>query len=401
MNMAEVAANMSLRIFRYMYGSTPVPFDDVELANGEKGLRCLGFAKTSSIQIEHLEGSSTRMVVPQTGADSSAKRFGALLAAMRDLDSALIARYTYSNRSAPKIMALFPHDDNSMLMHELFFKENMVLMTFPSLESHKFTPTDEQNEFMDKFIDSMDLTGSTQFDQLMDPGVQHIYRVLAHRAINPEDPLVAVDKSLLALITPPTPKGIDIDEMKTLFPLQEIERSNKEKWLENIQNLQSEAGDNRATSLQDGNDIDITSVGTIRPAEDFLLLLAKGEHIDRPIRQLQDVIVQLAIKSVTAMDDKICKALDAYRENAKQKCPYKYNDYIQKFKDVLKEREKVQLWEMIVKERLGLITERESEISTVTDANAAAFYQGDEFYTQLNQSADIRMEDNDDLLDQL
>lgn len=386
-----------------MYGGVPVPYNDVVFDNGGKGLRCIGFTHESNIQMENLEGSSTRLVIPQKGYDSSAKRFSALVAAMRKLNLALIARYTYHTTSAPKLMALFPHDENSMVMHELFFKENMVEIRFPPLETRQFTPTDEQNEFMDKFIDSMDLSASKQFDHLMDPGLQHLYRVIANRAINPDDPVPSVDKDLLALITPPQPNGIDIEEMKNLFPLEEIKLTTKEKLLKNIQNIENDVGheDELAANLNANHDIDITKIGTIRPTADFLFLLNSGERFDLLIVQLQDVIVQLATKSMVAMDDKIHEALLAYRETAKQKGAYKYNDWIVNFKELLKEREKVKLWELIVNERLGLITASESETSTVTDENAVAFYKADDFYTQFNQNTDINMGDADDLLDEM
>lgn len=387
-----------------MYGGTAVPLADHTFDNGGKALRCIGFTKVSSIRSECLEGSGTRMVIPQKGADSSAKRFSALLAAMRNQKMAIVARYTYSNTSAPRIVALFRHDDQSMLMHELFYKDNMVMMPFPPLETNRCKPTDEQNAFMDKFMDSMDLTGVSQYDHLMDPGLQHTYRVLAHRAINPADPLPSVDKDLLALVTAPKPAGIDIDEMKNLFPLKPIKLTSKEKWQKNITSGQNEFADEHelAANLNaNQNTFDITKIGTIQPAEDFLFLFNGGERLDQLAPQIQDVIVQLAIKTMVAMDDKIHQALYAYREAAKEKAPFKYNEWIEKFKQLLNERERVQLWELIVNERLGLITERESSISTVTDENAAAFYKADEFYKQNNQNDDIRTDADDDLLDEL
>lgn len=387
----------------YMYGGTPVPFVDVSFNNGGKGLRCIAFTKVSNIRKEYLEGSSTRMVIPQKGAEASAKKFSALLSAMRNLNLAILARYTYNNTSAPKVVALFAHDDKSMLMHELFFKDNLIMMSFPSLETRKFKPTVEQDAFMDKLMDSMDLAGATQYDHLMDPGQQHLYRVLAHRAINRNDPIPAVGNDLLALISAPKPNGIDIDEMKRLFPLEPIKLTNNEKLLKNIKSAQNEMVDEYelAANLNANHSIDITKIGTIRPAEDFLFLFNGGEPLDKLALQIQDVIVQLATKSLVSMDDKIHQALDSYREVAKQKAPFKYNEWIEKFKDLLKEREMVKLWELIVNERLGLITAQESELSTVTDANAAAFYKADEFYTQMHQSTDIHMDDDDDLLNEL
>lgn len=389
-----------------MYGAVPVSYSAVEFSNGGKGLKCIGFTKASTISEEDLKGSSIRMVIPQKNFESSAKRFSALLEAMRNLDLVIVARYTYHNSTAPAVMALFPHDDKSMLMHELFFKDNMISMTFPPLDTRKFTPSAEQSEFMDKFIDSMDLTENPsfkQFDSLMDPGLQHTYRVIAHRAINPNDPVPTVDKDLLALISPPKPDGIDIVAMKELFPLEEIKLTTKEKLLKNIQSgmVDDEVCKKSLNSNANQQDIEITKIGTIQPTEDFLLLLASGEKFTDLIKQLQDVVVQLATKTMVAMDDKISKALFAYREHAKQKGAHKYNEWIGNFKELLKEREKVQLWEMIINEQLGLITNGESEISTVTDEEAAAFYKDDGFYTQVNQSSDMNTGDDDDLLNEM
>lgn len=387
-----------------MYGGVPVAYNAVEFENGGKGLRCIGFTKTSNIRTEHLKGGTIKMVVPQKGCESSAKRFSALLAAMQNLDLAIVARYTYHSKTAPAVMALFPHDEKSMLMHELFFKDNMISMTFPPLDTKKFTPTAEQNDFMDKFIDSMDLTKSSlwnQFDGLMDPGLQHMYRVIAYRAINPNDPLPTVDQDLLALISPPKLNDDDLTKMKELFPLEEIKLTTKEKLWKHIQSGSVDEVELMEKLNAKQPDIEITKIGTIQPMEDFALLLSSGERFTDLIKQLQDVIVQLATKSMVSMDDKINKALFVYRDTAKQKGAHYYNEWIANFKELLKEREKVQLWEMIVNERLGLITKDESEISTVTAEEAAKFYKADDFYTQINQTSDVNMDDGDDLFDEM
>lgn len=390
-----------------MYGGVPVPYEDVTFDNGGKGLRCIGFIDISYIKDECLEGKTIWMIVPQKGFETSAKRFSALIKAMQNLNLAILARYTYRNGTAPKVMALFPHD-NSMLMHELFYKDSIVSVSFPSLQSTKCKPNNEQYEFMDKFVDSMDLTKKTSekhFKSLMDPGLQHAYRVIAHRAINPSDPVPAVDKDILALITPPKPSDmeIDIQQMKTLFPVKPVELSNKEKFLKNIQNIDNEVIDEVALieNLKAQNDSEISEIGTLRPSEDFLHLLNRGERFSALTVQLQNVIVTFVTKSMVSMDEKIHQALFAYRETAKMKAPYQYNDWILTLKELLKEREKTTIWELIVKENLGLITAHESEISTVTAEEAAIFYKADDFQSTANQCTDINSSEANDLFDEL
>lgn len=83
-----------------------------------------------------------------------------------------------------------------------------------------------------------------------------------------------------------------------------------------------------------------------------------------------------------SMDDKVHKALLAYRETAKEKIPFQYNEWITKFKETLKDRYKIDIWNLIVKENLGLITKDESEMSCVTTEEAIAFYKTGDDMTQ-------------------
>lgn len=399
-----------------MYGGVSVPFEDTSFDNGGKGFRCIGFTAASKIRNEYLEGTTIWLVVPQKGYAVSAKRFHALIQAMKNKNYALVVRYTYRNGTAPKVMALFPHDD-SMLMYELFFKDNIVSISFPSLQSKKFTPSDEQCEFMDNFMDAMDLTGqgssenatkkssSELLKNLLDPGLQHIYRVIAHRAVNPNAQIPKVDADLLALITPPKQDDTSIaaERMKALFPLEPPKISNKEKFLQNLQNFDDEKVDAQSiANVNVKNDSDITKIGTIKPAEDFLYLLNRGEpFLPALAKQIQEVIVDLVIKSVVTMNDKFHQSLFTYRETAKEKAPYQYNEWVETLKDLLKEREKIELWQLIVDEGLGLITANESETSTVTSEEAAAFYKTDDFCTESNRIVPMEFDDAKDLFDEM
>lgn len=393
-----------------MYGDVAIPYDDFTFENGGKALRCIGFTNQSTILNEHLEGKSIWMVVPQKGMDVSTKRFSALLQAMKNANLAIIARYTYRIGTAPKLMALFPHED-SMLMHELFFKDNIVSIKLPSLMSKKYTPNEEQLELMDKFIDAMDLSSSNhplhgRLNNLMDPGVQHAYRVIAYRAINPSDPIPAIDDDLKSLLTPPKLPNVDYDQMKKLFPVEQVKLTTREKLLQNIQNIDKDVIDENdlLANIQAKNDSEIIEIGTIRPHEDFLYLLNRGERFSVLAIQLQTVIVNLVTKvmvTVLSTDDKIYQALLTYRETAKLKGPYQYNDWIVTLKELLIDSEKTALWELVVTENLGLITKDESDISTVTNEEAAAFYKSDEFCTQAKRATDMDIGEGADLFDEL
>lgn len=394
-----------------MYGGEPIPFEDEKYDNGGRGLKFIGFTDIAKIRDSYFTGGTIWVVVPQDGMVSSAKRFAAMLQAMHNKQYAIIARYTYSNNSGPKVMALFP-DENCMLMYELFYKDSYVDLRFPKLISKTTTPSAEQLEAMSRFVDSMDLSSGDNdkknvndgepepFKKLLDPGLQHMYRCIANRAINPSEPVLKVDDEIMSLVRPPK-RDTNIDELKTLFPLEPAKLTAKEAFLQNILKVEKQEDDSDNPAKRPKYQ-DVHEIGTVKPAEDFVKLLEFGEAFSLLAEQIQTVINNLVLKSIVAMDEKVLQALLAYRETAKQKAPFRYNEWIAQFKEVLKEREKIQLWQSIINENLGLITANESEMSTVSDEEAQRFFKSDDFNTQHNQSNNNEIENSDmDMFDDM
>ncbi|XP_031632089.1 X-ray repair cross-complementing protein 5 [Contarinia nasturtii] len=395
----------------YMYGGEPIIFEDTKFENGGKQLKLIGFTEIASIKLVYLVGDTIWLVVPQYGADVSTKKFAALLKAMEKSKLAIIARYAYRAGVAPKLMALFP-DEDKMLMYELNYNDSYVDLQFPTLTSNAYAPSDEQRECMDKFIDSMDLSGEDQmnvddieplgmFDKLLDPGLQYTYRAMAHRAINPGEPMLKLDDDIKALIT--APKKPDVEQLKTVFPLKEAKLTGKDAILQKILKADKQEPESEVKpDLEQKKYSDVHEVGTIKPADDFNSLLDQGEPFNVLSEQIEKVIVAIVIKSMVAMDDKVLKALMVYRETAKLKGPFKYNSWIPTFKEELKQREKIQLWQSLINEKLGLISANESEISTVTEDEVKEFYKFDDFNTiQSHTNNNDVLESGADLFDDM
>lgn len=372
-----------------------VPFEDAGVNTSEKGLLCIGCSPEKYIRQEYLVGESIWLIVPQKTSIVSAHRFNALIAAMRELNLVMIARYTYRNGTAPKLMALFP-SDNSMQMMEIFFKESHMPNKFGMLNSKSSTPSADQLNFMDKFIDAHDLTNykaapdqppTELFNTLMDPGLQHMYRAIAHRAINPNDPVIKPEKEIMALITPPQKLDPSMEtKMKELFPLKEEQLTGKAAFMKNLLKADNDGTtEDTVPNIVHSKENDVIKVGTVDPAGDFLNLLRRGEAVNTLVPQIQNVIVDLVLKSMISVDDKVHMALYYYRETVREKIPFQYNEWITKFKETLKDRYKIDIWNLIVKENLGLITKDESDMSCVTVEEAIAFYKtGDEMTQKMN-----------------
>lgn len=410
----------------YPYGGTAVAFEDTDdFENGGKGLRFIGVTNVSCICEEFFSGTGIWLVGPQKGSQTAPSLLTALSKALQKLNSALIARYTYSNKSAPKLMALFPNtsvdssecEHNSLLMYELFFKDNFVEILFPSLENTE--SSQDEIDIIDKFIDSMHLNAantsnennaegksSSYFRKLLDPGLQHTFRAIAHRALYPNDPLLKPDNDILDMIKPPKEMETKpiVDHMKTLFTLEPVVKSKKEIFMESIQNRKDneeapmpESGGNINT-----NGKEIKELNSLNPADDFIELFNRGERFDILATQLENVILQIVLKSMDLIVEKVIKAIFVYREFAKQKAPYKFNEWITNFKEVLDQHGKVDLWmQLVVNERLGLITSNESELSTVSEAEAQDFIRVQDTNAGTSAIVDDDNDLNDNYFDQM
>ncbi|XP_058816505.1 X-ray repair cross-complementing protein 5 [Topomyia yanbarensis] len=387
----------------YMYGSTIVPYDsqmDIDYKSGEQRLSCLGFTAAGNILEEYLCGNGTYAVVGRKDCAASEAKLTALIKAMIELEVVMIATRVYRRDTRPKINVLMPTYRKRypcLIMLELCFQEELVLLKFPPLLSNKYKPTEAQYDAIDKLIDTMDLmdaldeeTGSKEafaLNKTLNPIHQHMYRSVAHRALHPKAPLPAMDEELKKLVgIPPKVKERSkaaLEEVKNLFPLKEIKVNARIKWLQRTAKINIENDALAVGSSQNQADLEdelddqrtIIEVGTVTPAEDFALLLKRGEKFATLSNQIQTVISDLVFKSMTIQQEKIAMAVMMYREEAKILGPYRYNNWIGEFKKSLLARNKQEFWEqVIVKERFGLIDATESEASTVTANEVEDFY---------------------------
>lgn len=388
----------------YMYGSTVVPYDsqiDIDYKSGEQRLSCLGFTMAGNILEEYLCGTGTHVVVAKKDCQASEAKLSALVKAMIDLDVVMIATKVYRRDTRPKINVLMPTYRKRypcLIMLELCFQEEVALLKFPPLLSNKHKPTDAQYEAMEKLIDAMDLmdaldddTGSKEafaLHKTLNPIHQHMFRTVAHRALHPKAPIPAMDEELKKLVDVP-PKVRErskpvLEEVKTLFPLKEIKINARIKWLQRANKITAHpdatgAGTSQQSDNNGEDELDdqrtVVEVGTVTPAEDFALLLKRGEKFATLCVQIQNVISDLVFKSMTVQYEKVAMAMMMYREEAKIMGPYRYNEWITDFKKSLLARSKQEFWEqVVVRERFGLIGSTESDMSTVPADEVEEFY---------------------------
>lgn len=350
--------------------------------SGEKSLLFNRFESVPKIRDEYLVGKSIWMVLPQKASVVAAKQFSALITVMRKENMAIIARYTHSRASTPKRVALFANSD-SMHMYELFYKQDRTPLKFPLLKSKASNPSADELNIMDKFIDSMDLTNHKSdpnqppkeaFAKLVDPGLQHMYRAIANRALNPNSSVLEIEKEIADLITPPQSIDPTLEsEMKVLFELKAKKLSYKESIMYKLE----DEVDSVASTLSDLCFDDSIVIGTIDPAWDFVKLVHRGEPFTMIAKKLENVILEI-LKTSRTKDEEIVAALNAYRGVAKDKAPNQYNKWIASIKQILMEHEHSGLWQEVVNLNLGLIPDTRNELSFVSLEESKDFYKSED-----------------------
>lgn len=393
-----------------MYGSSLIPVDeDLKTINYTKCFTCLGFTSESNILEEYLVGKGTSIVVPQNGYEKSEKLFACLVDAMLKTKTCMIVRKIYRNGLSPKLYILLPklvHGYPSLSCLELCFSENMLYFKFPSLKSKNYQPTAEQYDVVDKLIDSLNLMTAFEDDsgaheafalkKTLNPSVQYVYRCIVHRALHPNEPLAKPDDELLELLDIPKKLKSEaqpiFEQLKSAFPLEVVVKP-KYNFKFQMDQTNQAAADMLTLRNDSCDDRKAVQVGTVTPMEDFLYLLDRGEKISDICDQLHNVICDLLFQSMTPQELKIKMALLMHREKAKEFGAHYYNVWIQEFKNLIIQKNKLKFWEDVIKhDKLGLISRDESESTTVTPEEAEKFYEIDMSIAQVTPPQD---EDND------
>lgn len=402
----------------YNYGESVIPVPDdsaVVYRNKEKCFSCIGFAQRSSILDEHLIGDSSSVVVPQAGSDE--RPFSCLVRAMAESEMCMIVRRVYRLGLNPTLNVLIPHFNGTTIayltMIQLPFAEDEISFMFPQLRGSKTKPSDEQLEAMENLIDSMDLMTALDdesglqeaFDtkKTLNPLHQHVCRSICHRALNPTSELSNIEEELLKIIDVPEQLKESsqeiMEKLKELFELEEVVIPVKKIF------PVSKTGDDEEDEpldedlLDPGSRSNIVEVGTVTPAEDFHLLMKKGEHFGKVAGQIANVIYDLIFRTTNLQLEKVMSAIHVFRGEAKQYGPFHYNEWIRKLKEALLSRNRVSFWEdVIVKDNYGLISETESSLSSISEEVQKEFYKA---ALQTNANEPMMTADDDDDLDML
>ncbi|XP_061315432.1 X-ray repair cross-complementing protein 5 isoform X2 [Pezoporus flaviventris] len=428
----EVEKDDTIQGFRY--GSDIVPFskEDEEQMKYKTEAKCfsvLGFSRFSQIQRHCYMGNQVLKVFAAKDDENAAVAFSALVHALDELKVVAVVRYAYDRRSNPQIGAAFPYIKDAyecLIYVQLPYMEDLRQYIFSSLKNNKkCIPTADQLSAVDSLIDSMNLVceaddGETFEDlfkpsKIPNPHFQRLYQCLQHKAFHPNEPLPPIEEHLLEMLEMPSVvkercQG-PLEKIKALFPLKEVVKK-KDKTAQDIFKDNSEGGPNpkkpriedeegsfSIMKLAEGN---VTSVGSINPAEDFRILVRQENADFKDVsQQLINRIDQFLENKGSQYYMKGINCIRVFREEAmklsKVQC---FNDFLQALKSKVEDKALADFWEIMMQDRISLITKDEAKESSVTSEEAEKFLAPKEKKSE-NLPPTDEGGDVDDLLDMM
>ncbi|NXI73703.1 XRCC5 protein, partial [Anseranas semipalmata] len=398
----EIQQDDTIQGFRY--GSDIVPFskEDEEQMKYKTEAKCfsvLGFSRSSQIQRHCYMGNQVLKVFAAKDDENAAVAFSALVHALDELKVVAIMRYAYDRRCNPQIGVAFPYIKDAyecLIYVQLPYVEDIRQYMFSSLKNNKkCTPTADQLSAVDSLIDSMNLVyedddGETFEDlfkpsKIPNPHFQRLYQCLQHKAFHPNEPLPPIEQHLLEMLEMPSVVKercqAALEKVKARFPLKDVGKKKEEKTAQDIfkddedglnlkkREIEDEEGSFSIIKLAEGN---VTSVGSVNPAEDFRILVRqKNADFKDVSQQLINRIDQFLENKSSQYYMKGINCIRVFREEAIKLSKVQYfNDFLQALKSKVEDKTLADFWEIVVQDRISLITKDEAEGSSVTSEEA-------------------------------
>ncbi|XP_065269334.1 X-ray repair cross-complementing protein 5 [Emys orbicularis] len=392
----------------FRYGSDIVPFSkvDEEQMKYKTEAKCfsvLGFSRSSQIQRHHYMGTQVLKVFAAKDDEAAAVALSALIHALDELDVVAIVRYAYDRRSNPQVGVAFPciKDAYECLIYvQLPYMEDLRQYMFSSLKNNKkCTPSEDQLSAVDFLIDSMSLVyedddGETTEDlfktsKIPNPQFQRLYQCLQHKAFHPDKPLPPIEQHLLEMLEIPQEVRercqAPLEKIKALFPLKDAGKKKEQKTAQDVfkdnnedgpstkkANAENEEGSFSIANLAEGN---VTTVGSINPAENFCVLVRqKNANFKEVSQQLVNRIEQFLETKGLQYYMKSINCIRVFREEAIKLSEVPcFNDFLQALKEKVEDQTLADFWEILIQDGISLITKDEAEGSSVTSDEAKKF----------------------------
>ncbi|XP_012527255.1 X-ray repair cross-complementing protein 5 [Monomorium pharaonis] len=206
----------------YVYGSKTIPVSDeskkeMTPKNNDKCYKIHGFTSRKNIPMEYWLSDGSYVIVPAN--ESVSAPFYSLVQAMVEKNVVAIVEKVYRANTEANMVALFPSVDVPnepwcLIEIGLPFERDYGAIGQRPLKSVMSQLSKEQSDAIDDLLTSLELPDAADDDAtggsekylpgyMPDPGMQHMWDTLAHRALNPDKPLPPIADDVLNLLEQP------------------------------------------------------------------------------------------------------------------------------------------------------------------------------------------------------
>ncbi|KAK6335325.1 ATP-dependent DNA helicase II subunit 2 [Orbilia javanica] len=389
----------------YLYGRTIVPIsvEDQEVVkfNTEASLKVVGFIPKSGFE-RSICVSNSNIIVASKANDEAIMALSSFIHALYELDSLAIGRLVTKDDKPPVMIAIAPiiePEFECLVEVQLPFAEDMRQYKFAPLDGvktitgkvldkHRFIPTQELQEAMDDYVDSMNLMNLeglndpllpfAQPEDVFSPVFHRIQQVIRTRAIAPDDDsLPGISPVLLNYST--APLGLDpeedLDRLKKAADVCLVPTKAKGKKIGRDKPL---SGLDVGKLLEER--IKSRRIDKNNPVPEFRQMIASVEHreeIQLLVQQMGDIIKDIIRCSVADLQyGQAIECLRVMREDCITFEAFEFYDlFIRELKSFT-EADRRDFWSRVRKDKLGLVLPSEDSRSTSTVEESNKLYYG-------------------------
>lgn len=392
----------------YEYGRTAVHIsetdENVTILETYAGLELIGFIQSGQYQ-RYMHMSNTNIIVGQRANDKATLALSSFIHALFELECYAVARLVTKENKPPVVVLLAPSiepDYECLLEVQLPFAEDVRTYRFPPLDKvitvsgkvvtqHRNLPSDDLLDVMSKYVNSMELVDTDEngdpveifpIEDSYSPVLHRIDSAVRARAINPNQPIPPPSEILTKFSHPPEDvvkqsnkyleKLIEIADVKKVPPKAKGRKRTREteKPLSGL-DVDSLLHQEKRSKISANNAI-----------PEFKQTLAQAENIEaiKDATKQMMVIIEDQIRHSLgdANYDRVIEEMGTMRDELiSYEEPTSYNDFLGQLKDkLLQEKlggDRQELWWLIRRNKLGLVVQRESDLSKVTEAEAKEF----------------------------
>ncbi|PUU80464.1 SPOC like C-terminal domain-containing protein [Tuber borchii] len=401
----------------YNYGRTVVPIsatdETITVLETEPGLQIVGFVPVEKYR-RYFSMSTTNVIVGAKDNPKASMALSSLIHALFELESYALTRLVTKKNVAPVLVLLAPFIDadyECLIDVQVPFAEDMRHYKFPPLnrvrtisgkvlEKHRFLPTPDMEKLMSDYVDKMDLMTANNdedepeyatVDETFSPVLHRVNQVVRWRAVHPDEPLPPVHEiltkydhspeNLLEASTDTLKKLIEASDVKKVDPKVAGRKRGRERPVPKS-GLDVEALLTSAAASSAPKKAKISSTNPIPDFKNKLRTTEDLSDLEEAGKEMLAVLKELIKYSLAdANYGRVCEILKVMREEyIEYDEPGMYNEVVQGLKKAIVSGEldgdRMECWDEIRYNKLGLITKGESERVEVDDAEARKFLWG-------------------------